>query len=60
MYEYEIWFDGCVVRYDGGFENYEEAYEDAECIIKGDLMEEYEDTEYEEYEIKIFAPLEDC
>lgn len=54
MFEYEIWFDGCVVRYDGGFETEEEATEDAECIIKGDLMEEYEDTDYEEYEIRVF------
>lgn len=54
MFEYEIWFDGCVVRYDLGFDTEEEATEEAEYIIKGDLMEEYEDTEYEEYEIKVF------
>ena len=51
-YEYELWYDGCYLHAEGGFETEEEAREDAE--IERDYKTEIWDIDGEPYDIDLF------
>lgn len=56
MFGYEIWFDGCCVRYESGFDSYEEAKEEAneEIAYMLEEVEGYEDEDRDSFDIEIF------
>lgn len=51
-WDYEIWYDGCRISHDKGYETEADAEEMAEEAINS-YLEEWEDTERNDYEIRI-------
>ena len=51
-YGFEVWFDGCCISEDHGYDSDEEAREEAQAIIES-YLEEWPDTTEDDYEIRI-------
>ena len=51
-WNYEIWYDGCCISSDEGYETEADAEEMAEEVVSS-YLEEWEDTERGDYEIRV-------